>query len=102
MIKGGCCVVQMRMRLKEDRRSKSIEEREEEYQRARDRIFAQDVRILTHTYSYCQLTSMRFIKAQIVFECLYRELEVTFDVCHCRVQMALLLKKGLFFNFLTS
>uniref|UniRef100_A0A8B9KAP2 R3H domain containing 1 n=1 Tax=Astyanax mexicanus TaxID=7994 RepID=A0A8B9KAP2_ASTMX len=30
----------MRMRLKEDRRSKSIEEREEEYQRARDRIFA--------------------------------------------------------------
>ncbi|XP_056303365.1 LOW QUALITY PROTEIN: R3H domain-containing protein 1 [Danio aesculapii] len=33
----------MRMRLKDDRRSKSIEEREEEYQRARDRIFAQDV-----------------------------------------------------------
>ncbi|XP_069472651.1 R3H domain-containing protein 1 isoform X8 [Ambystoma mexicanum] len=33
---------QMRMRLKDDRRSKSIEEREEEYQRARDRIFAQD------------------------------------------------------------
>ncbi|XP_067252055.1 R3H domain-containing protein 1 isoform X6 [Chanodichthys erythropterus] len=32
----------MRMRLKDDRRSKSIEEREEEYQRARDRIFAQD------------------------------------------------------------
>ncbi|KAI1884923.1 hypothetical protein AGOR_G00214890 [Albula goreensis] len=32
----------MRMRLKEDRRSKSIEEREEEYQRARERIFAQD------------------------------------------------------------
>ncbi|XP_048094476.1 R3H domain-containing protein 1-like isoform X10 [Alosa alosa] len=32
----------LRMRLKEDRRSKSIEEREEEYQRARDRIFAQD------------------------------------------------------------
>ncbi|KAM9304826.1 R3H domain-containing protein 1 [Gastrophryne carolinensis] len=33
---------QMRARLKEDRRSKSIEEREEEYQRARDRIFAQE------------------------------------------------------------
>uniref|UniRef100_A0A8C5FX84 R3H domain containing 1 n=1 Tax=Gadus morhua TaxID=8049 RepID=A0A8C5FX84_GADMO len=33
----------MRMRLKDDRRSKSIEEREEEYQRARDRIFAQDL-----------------------------------------------------------
>uniref|UniRef100_A0A452H5R0 Uncharacterized protein n=1 Tax=Gopherus agassizii TaxID=38772 RepID=A0A452H5R0_9SAUR len=33
---------QMRIRLKEDRRSKSIEEREEEYQRARERIFAQD------------------------------------------------------------
>lgn len=33
----------LRMRLKDDRRSKSIEEREEEYQRARDRIFAQDV-----------------------------------------------------------
>ncbi|XP_034160489.2 R3H domain-containing protein 1 isoform X1 [Pangasianodon hypophthalmus] len=30
----------MRMRLKDDRRSKSIEEREEEYQRARERIFA--------------------------------------------------------------
>lgn len=35
----------MRIRLKDDRRSKSIEEREEEYQRARERIFAQDVRI---------------------------------------------------------
>ncbi|NXD76950.1 R3HD1 protein, partial [Halcyon senegalensis] len=34
---------QMRIRLKDDRRSKSIEEREEEYQRARERIFAQDV-----------------------------------------------------------
>ncbi|NXM04981.1 R3HD1 protein, partial [Tyrannus savana] len=33
---------QMRIRLKDDRRSKSIEEREEEYQRARERIFAQD------------------------------------------------------------
>ncbi|XP_063789832.1 R3H domain-containing protein 1 isoform X2 [Pseudophryne corroboree] len=33
---------QMRMRLKDDRRSKSIEEREEEYQRARERIFAQE------------------------------------------------------------
>ncbi|XP_066543687.1 R3H domain-containing protein 1 isoform X8 [Amia ocellicauda] len=32
----------MRIRLKDDRRSKSIEEREEEYQRARERIFAQD------------------------------------------------------------
>uniref|UniRef100_A0A4W5QQ38 R3H domain containing 1 n=1 Tax=Hucho hucho TaxID=62062 RepID=A0A4W5QQ38_9TELE len=32
----------MRMRLKEDRRSKSIEEREEDYQRARDRIFGPD------------------------------------------------------------
>lgn len=40
-------VFQLRMRLKEDRRSKSIEEREEEYQRARDRIFAQDVRPLS-------------------------------------------------------
>ncbi|XP_059560569.1 R3H domain-containing protein 1 isoform X11 [Myotis daubentonii] len=33
---------QIRIRLKDDRRSKSIEEREEEYQRARDRIFSQD------------------------------------------------------------
>ncbi|NWX20533.1 R3HD1 protein, partial [Aegotheles bennettii] len=33
---------QMRIRLKDDRRSKSIEEREEEYQRARERIFSQD------------------------------------------------------------
>ncbi|KTG45480.1 hypothetical protein cypCar_00016108, partial [Cyprinus carpio] len=32
----------MRMKLKEDRRSKSIEEREEEYQRARERIFADE------------------------------------------------------------
>ncbi|KAI5088873.1 R3H domain-containing protein 1 isoform X2, partial [Silurus meridionalis] len=32
----------LRMRLRDDRRSKSIEEREEEYQRARERIFAQD------------------------------------------------------------
>uniref|UniRef100_A0A8C5U0T3 SUZ domain-containing protein n=1 Tax=Malurus cyaneus samueli TaxID=2593467 RepID=A0A8C5U0T3_9PASS len=29
--------------FKDDRRSKSIEEREEEYQRVRERIFAQDV-----------------------------------------------------------
>ncbi|KAJ7407415.1 R3H domain-containing protein 1 [Willisornis vidua] len=35
-------LLQMRIRLKDDRRSKSIEEREEEYQRARERIFAQD------------------------------------------------------------
>lgn len=41
---------QMRMKLKEDRRSKSIEEREEEYQRARERIFA-DVRDATATSS---------------------------------------------------
>uniref|UniRef100_A0A4W5PTG1 R3H domain containing 1 n=1 Tax=Hucho hucho TaxID=62062 RepID=A0A4W5PTG1_9TELE len=34
----------IRMRLKDDRRSKSIEEREEDYQRARDRIFAPNVR----------------------------------------------------------
>ncbi|XP_064182776.1 R3H domain-containing protein 1-like isoform X5 [Anguilla rostrata] len=32
----------IRMRLKDDRRSKSIEEREEEYLRARERIFSQD------------------------------------------------------------
>lgn len=38
----------MRIRLKDDRRSKSIEEREEEYQRARDRIFSQDVRTDLH------------------------------------------------------
>uniref|UniRef100_A0A8C7YWX1 R3H domain containing 1 n=1 Tax=Oryzias sinensis TaxID=183150 RepID=A0A8C7YWX1_9TELE len=34
----------IRMRLKADKRSKSMEEREEEYQRARERIFAHDVR----------------------------------------------------------
>lgn len=38
------CPCQIRMRLKADKRSKSMEEREEEYQRARDRIFAHDVR----------------------------------------------------------
>lgn len=36
---------QIRIRLRHDRRSKSIEEREEEYQRVRDRIFSQDVSI---------------------------------------------------------
>ncbi|XP_043549962.1 R3H domain-containing protein 1-like [Chiloscyllium plagiosum] len=36
---------QIRIRLRDDRRSKSIEEREEEYQRVRDRIFSQDVSI---------------------------------------------------------
>ncbi|XP_044537072.1 R3H domain-containing protein 1-like isoform X1 [Gracilinanus agilis] len=41
---------QMRIRLKDDRRSKSIEEREEEYQRARDRIFAQDSLCSPETY----------------------------------------------------
>lgn len=38
------CPCQIRMRLKADKRSKSMEEREEEYQRARERIFAHDVR----------------------------------------------------------
>lgn len=52
----------MRIRLKDDRRSKSIEEREEEYQRARERIFAQDVCIkenlnvqILHTYIYMRV-----------------------------------------------
>lgn len=48
--KSRCFVFQMRMRLKDDRRSKSIEEREEEYQRARERIFA-DVRFIISFYS---------------------------------------------------
>lgn len=43
-------VFQMRMRLKDDRRSKSIEEREEEYQRARERIFA-DVRFIVFVFT---------------------------------------------------
>uniref|UniRef100_A0A7N8XVL3 R3H domain containing 1 n=1 Tax=Mastacembelus armatus TaxID=205130 RepID=A0A7N8XVL3_9TELE len=37
----------IRMRLKADKRSKSMEEREEEYQRARERIFAHDVRAVS-------------------------------------------------------
>ncbi|NXQ59647.1 R3HD1 protein, partial [Anthoscopus minutus] len=41
---------QMRIRLKDDRRSKSIEEREEEYQRARERIFAQDSQCSQENY----------------------------------------------------
>uniref|UniRef100_A0A8C4SCI3 R3H domain containing 1 n=1 Tax=Erpetoichthys calabaricus TaxID=27687 RepID=A0A8C4SCI3_ERPCA len=41
---------QMRIRLKEDRRSKSIEEREEEYQRVRERIFAQDALYIQENY----------------------------------------------------
>uniref|UniRef100_A0A8D2JKU1 cAMP regulated phosphoprotein 21 n=1 Tax=Varanus komodoensis TaxID=61221 RepID=A0A8D2JKU1_VARKO len=35
--------------FRDDRRSKSIEEREEEYQRVRERIFAQDVSALSHS-----------------------------------------------------
>lgn len=38
---------QIQMHLKADKRSKSMEEREEEYQRARERIFAHDVRALS-------------------------------------------------------
>lgn len=45
-------VFQMRMKLKDDRRSKSIEEREEEYQKARERIFA-DVRCITGFVIMC-------------------------------------------------
>lgn len=62
---------QMRIRLKDDRRSKSIEEREEEYQRARERIFAQDVRMKTslalfsvnpsHTYMHRWLSRKLFL-----------------------------------------
>lgn len=37
---------QIRVPLQDGRRSKSIEEREEEYQRVRDRIFAREVRTL--------------------------------------------------------
>ncbi|NWS41036.1 R3HD1 protein, partial [Probosciger aterrimus] len=46
---------QMRIRLKDDRRSKSIEEREEEYQRARERIFAQDVCIKENLPVFSQI-----------------------------------------------
>uniref|UniRef100_A0A8C9VQ21 R3H domain-containing protein 1-like n=1 Tax=Scleropages formosus TaxID=113540 RepID=A0A8C9VQ21_SCLFO len=54
----------MRMRLKEDRRSKSIEEREEEYLRARERIFAQDVRLIAGQFgskprSYMAVTTQQ-------------------------------------------
>ncbi|POI34871.1 hypothetical protein CIB84_001377, partial [Bambusicola thoracicus] len=51
---------QMRIRLKDDRRSKSIEEREEEYQRARERIFAQDVCIKENHAVFCMNTSRTF------------------------------------------
>jgi len=47
----------MRIRLKDDRRSKSIEEREEEYQRARERIFAQDVCIKENHAVFCMNAS---------------------------------------------
>uniref|UniRef100_A0A673X7A1 R3H domain containing 1 n=1 Tax=Salmo trutta TaxID=8032 RepID=A0A673X7A1_SALTR len=49
----------MRMRLKDDRRSKSIEEREEEYQRARDRIFAQDSLFYYREDDACNSTQQR-------------------------------------------
>ena len=51
----------MRIRLKDDRRSKSIEEREEEYQRARERIFAQDVRIKENLRVFCMNTSHTYV-----------------------------------------
>lgn len=38
-----CLSLQIRLPLQDGRRSKSIEEREEEYQRARERIFAREV-----------------------------------------------------------
>ncbi|XP_059503407.1 R3H domain-containing protein 1-like isoform X10 [Stegostoma tigrinum] len=41
---------QIRIRLRDDRRSKSIEEREEEYQRVRDRIFSQDLSFSQDNY----------------------------------------------------
>ncbi|XP_032880561.1 R3H domain-containing protein 1 isoform X4 [Amblyraja radiata] len=41
---------QIRIRLRHDRRSKSIEEREEEYQRVRDRIFSQDLSFSQDNY----------------------------------------------------
>lgn len=47
----------MRIRLKDDRRSKSIEEREEEYQRARERIFSQDVGIKENLMVFSMNTS---------------------------------------------
>uniref|UniRef100_A0A8C7T388 R3H domain containing 1 n=1 Tax=Oncorhynchus mykiss TaxID=8022 RepID=A0A8C7T388_ONCMY len=49
----------IRMRLKDDRRSKSIEEREEDYQRARDRIFAPDVRFWSPDEEACISTQQR-------------------------------------------
>uniref|UniRef100_A0A8C5TII9 R3H domain containing 1 n=1 Tax=Malurus cyaneus samueli TaxID=2593467 RepID=A0A8C5TII9_9PASS len=52
---------QMRIRLKDDRRSKSIEEREEEYQRARERIFAQDVCIKTNLSLFSMNASHTYI-----------------------------------------
>lgn len=51
----------MRIRLKDDRRSKSIEEREEEYQRARERIFAQDVCIKENLMVFCMNTSHTYV-----------------------------------------
>uniref|UniRef100_UPI00398E9193 R3H domain-containing protein 1-like isoform X14 n=1 Tax=Pristiophorus japonicus TaxID=55135 RepID=UPI00398E9193 len=41
---------QIRIRLRDDRRSKSIEEREEEYHRVRDRIFSQDLSFSQENY----------------------------------------------------
>lgn len=42
--------------LKDDKRSKSYEEREEEYERARARIFNQDVSFLFHDSILIELT----------------------------------------------
>uniref|UniRef100_A0AAY4AYQ3 R3H domain-containing protein 2 n=1 Tax=Denticeps clupeoides TaxID=299321 RepID=A0AAY4AYQ3_9TELE len=50
---------QIRVPLQDGRRSKSIEEREEEYQRVRDRIFAREVSCLLSTEGYSSSSQKR-------------------------------------------
>lgn len=76
----GALVFQMRMRLKDDRRSKSIEEREEEYQRARERIFAD----VSRRFSLLRSTVFAlYINLSAEYALMRRNLKTAVDLC-CR------------------
>uniref|UniRef100_A0A8C7ZXU3 R3H domain containing 2 n=1 Tax=Oryzias sinensis TaxID=183150 RepID=A0A8C7ZXU3_9TELE len=61
---------QIRVPLQDGRRSKSIEEREEEYQRVRDRIFAREVRIKGNRESSSRASSSRQSSTDSDMKCL--------------------------------
>lgn len=81
----------MRMRLKDDRRSKSIEEREEEYQRARERIFA-DVRFIISFFTPVNCFAF-YIKLSKEYELMHRNAKTTAAISY-RVWIRSRLIKG--------